>query len=225
MRTVGAMGAMGMTAGLTLLGCLGTGCMMHTSDPSSMWSEDGREAHQPKVAWPTVRVDGPDGARFTMKRGVFGEALDVRAPFQGDFQPTGDVAMAAYPFDIHLDEATARRYGSDHAVHLKGKLTVPQRLGSRGVLRIAPTECALRALVTGGVDELSIASEVMPTPDLACARAEHSGEMQRGETCSMPAHRERNEGHACGAPREQQTWKHRWHHTKSAAELTLTVVK
>ena len=192
-----------MGARLALLGCLGAGgCMMHMSDPSSMWSEEGREVHQPKLPWPTIRIDGPSGARFTMKRGVFGEGLDARAPFQGVFQPTGDAARAAYRFDIQLDEATARRYGSDHAVLLEGTLTVPQRLDSRGVLRIAPTECAMRALVTGGVDELSIESDAMPTPDLACARTDNRG----------GAHAAHRSGHG-------------WHEHKAKAELTLSVAK
>ncbi|MEO6954167.1 MAG: hypothetical protein ABI321_20355 [Polyangia bacterium] len=209
---------------LGLLGASGCGAMrMH--DPTMMWTEswteEGREMIQPpKLMWPQVRVDGLDGAHFTMQRGIFGEGLDVLAPFQGEFQPTGDVAMAAYRMDIQLDAATARRFGSDHPVHLKGKLLVPERFGKRGVLRIAPSECAMRALVTGDIEKLAVESEVMPTAEMACANSEHSGEMQRGEMCTMPAHR--HESRSCGLHETHGGIAHHW---KRAAELILSVAK
>ncbi len=200
---------------------LAAGCgSMGMHEPSMMWTEEGNEAMQPKrSSWPAVRIDGLDGAHVTMKPGVFGEGLDAVVPFQGNFQPTGDAAMAAYRLDIELDELTARRYGGAVATHLKGKLTVPERFGARGVLLIAPTVCALRALVTGELDQLVIESEVLPTPEMACAHGEHAGEAQRGETCSMPAHHEHHTG--CGA-HQQRGWGHP---SKRQAELTLSVAK
>jgi hypothetical protein len=216
---------------VALLGVLGTaGCgTMRMHDPTMMWTEswteEGRESMQlPKLMWPTVRVDGLDGAHFTMQRGIFGEGLDVVAPFQGEFQPTGDVEMAAYRMDIQLDAATARRFGADRPVHLKAKLLVPERYGTRGVLRIFPSECALRALVTGDIEKLAVESEVLPTAEMACAHADHSGEMDRGETCSVPAHRHENESCHAGHDRREghSGMFHRWKH---AAELILSVAK
>jgi hypothetical protein len=152
-----------------MMGEMGEGGMMHMRPPK----------------WPTVRIDGLDGARVMMQRGVFGDGLDVKAPFQGEFQPTGDSTMAAYPLVIDLDEATARHYGGEHAMRLRGYLTVPSSMRERGILRIVPTVCAVKALVTGDVEKLKVKSDELPTTIESCAQ-----DHERHDECSAKHHHE-----------------------------------
>lgn len=125
----------------------------------------------PVQGWTTVRIDEPDGARFLLERGAFSEGLDVLAPFQGTFQSTSMSAAGGFPFVIELDAATAARYGSATAVRLKGQLTVPESKQRRGVLRIAPSDCSMRALLAGDLDVLRVSAEELPTAEAVCAGA------------------------------------------------------
>ncbi len=124
------------------------------------------------AAWPSVRIDEPAGAHVTMDRGIFGEGLDVVTPFQGQFQTTGTLSMTGYPLEIHLDDAVARRYGGTGATTLYARLTVAANRKTEPV-RIAPSECELRALLTGEVQEIRTEAEQMPSVQERCAMEEH----------------------------------------------------
>ena len=149
---------------------LGVGCMhsggMMMGQEAGMGMDD-RESGR-NAAWPSVRIEEPAGARFTMELGLFGDGLDVVAPFQGQFQTTGSLAMTGYPLEIHLDQEAARRYGAAGATTLYARLTVAPTLKHEAV-RIAPSECELRALLTGEVDELRLVAHDPPPLEERCA--------------------------------------------------------
>ena len=140
-------------------------------DPDDPYPGQGMKMmrHRKESIWPVVRIEQPAGARVTMAPGVFGDGIDVLAPFQAPFQPSGTKRRGAYPFDVTLDEAAALRYGVPHPVHLKAWLMVPETKAKQGVLRLAPTECEMRALLAGELEELKVLAEELPTADQVCA--------------------------------------------------------
>ena len=164
--------------------------------------------------WPTIRIDGPAGALVVMERGVFGEGLHVRAPFQGSFQPTASDPRAGYPLELELDPLLAKHYGAATGAKIYGRLMVSESAHPRGVLVLAPSECALKALIAGDLDELRITAEELPRADVACARAQdmqaamaqqdaHAGMTHEGAHPGMAHHGDagpRSCGHAEAAP-------------------------
>ncbi len=137
--------------------------------------------------WPTIRLDGPAGARVVMERGVFGEGLDVRVPFQGAFQPTGDHVLTGYPLEIELDAVAAQHYGAAVGTKIYGRMTVGESARKRGVQVLAPSECALKALIAGDLDELRVTADELPRADVACARAQdmHAQAAHEDGACAM----------------------------------------
>jgi hypothetical protein len=188
-------------------------------------------ARRSTKGWTTVRIDEPDGARVTMERGPFSDALDVKAPFQATFQATARNASAGYPFEIELDATTAARYGASAAVKLKGQLTVPESARRRGVLRIAPSDCSMRALLAGDLDVLRVTSEELPTAEVVCAgtaalaaQPVHQCPMGPGDHGGGCDHKAR--AHGCGAAKRTCGAGHGGcDHHGSTAVLTLRVTK
>jgi hypothetical protein len=159
------------------------------------WREGGgmespfRPRDQP---WPMVRIAEPQGALVVMERGVFGEGISATAPLEGRFQPTSPSAAGGYPLELRLEGTAAQRVGSDKPIVIYARLTVREAMSRQGTLVIAPTECALRALVDGDLDELRVTAEALPTADQACAIAAKAAAggacpMHAGQECPMHA--------------------------------------
>ena len=158
----------------------GTKSGMH---PMSMMMGDREEK---EIPWPTVRIDEPAGATFVMEAGVFGDGLQATAPLQGQFQPTAAVAKAGYPIEVQLDASAAHRYGSPKALTLYARLNITATKQRHGILLIAPSECELRALVAGDLDEVRVSAEVLPTAVEACRPTTSHGEP--GASCPGMMH-------------------------------------
>jgi hypothetical protein len=92
----------------------------------------------------------------------------VRASLEGQFQPTAMPPRAGYPLEIRLDGPAAHRYGSSKALTIYARLNVNQTMKRHGLLVITPSECLLRALVAGDLDEVKVPAEVLPTADQVC---------------------------------------------------------
>lgn len=207
---------------------LAAGCCGH--GPPMMMMGGGMGEARREAPWPTVRIDEPMGARVTMERGVFGDGLATSAPFQAQFQPTAEVVSVGYPLEFAVDEVAAHRYGAQKALRIYGRLNVAAAYAPSGTLLIAPTECALRALVTGDLDELRVPAEPLPRADEACATAakgethEHGGcPMAHGEMApgACPMH---EGGDRCGHAGARGCGKGA-RHGRAAAILTLRMSK
>jgi hypothetical protein len=165
---------------LMLISLFAAGCFQGpgwSSDPGMMMHM-GPHRERP---WPTVRIDEPVGATVVMEQGVFGEGIHATAPLEGQFQPTAGATRAGYPLAFQLDAATAHRYGINKPLTLYGRLNVNQTTMRHGILVLSPSECELRALVAGDLEEVVVRAEVLPTADEACRMAAHPA----GATCPM----------------------------------------
>jgi len=206
-----------------VLSCLFTSACFHHSawqsgqhsgmSPMSTMSGDRDDR---EIPWPTVRIDEPAGATFVMEPGVFGDGLHASAPLQAQFQPTSEKLRGGYPIEVQLDASAAHRYGVPKAVTIYARLNITATKKRHGILLIAPSECELRALVAGDLDEVRVSAEVLPTADQACmpAAQHHEAHLEahvdahQGEpaTCPMhggprhggPMHGEQMHGGGCG---------------------------
>lgn len=153
-----------------------SGCMHGSHRCGMRGDEDGmgtsmnprKRQEQLEKTWPTVRLDGLSGARVKMDRGVFGDGIDVRAPFEGKFQPTGATTFTGYPLEIELDGVQAQLYGRTGATTIYGRMLVSESEQRRGVLVLEPSECAMKALMDGDIEELRVTASELPRADVAC---------------------------------------------------------
>jgi hypothetical protein len=108
-----------------------------------------------------------------MEKGVFGDGIDAKLPLEGRFQPTAAATRAGYPLEIRLDGPAAHRYGAAKALTIYARLNVNQTMKRHGMLVVAPSECLIRALVAGDLDEVKVTADVLPTADQVCREHEH----------------------------------------------------
>jgi hypothetical protein len=165
---------------LLLIPLLAAGCFQGpgwSGDPGMMMHMGPRRERP----WPTVRIDEPAGATVVMEQGVFGDGIHATAPLEGQFQPTARSPRAGYPLAFELDAATAHRYGINRPLTLYGRLNVNRTMIRHGILVLSPSECELRALVAGDLEEVVVQAEILPTADEACRRAAHPA----GAACPM----------------------------------------
>jgi hypothetical protein len=151
-----------------LCGCFGGG--MGMSGEPGMMMKMGERKEPP---WPTVRIDEPAGALVVMEQGVFGDPIRVAAPLEGQFQPTAANPRAGYPLMIQFDATQAKRFGKDKAFTVYARLNINQSMKRHGILVLSPSECELKALVAGDLEEVAVRAEILPTADQACRMHEH----------------------------------------------------
>lgn len=104
----------------------------------------------------SIRMDVPVGARVHMDAGYGTPARDFVTPFVGQFESGGSSIAAGYPLVFALDAEAARVYGIDHPVNIFARLNVlnPTDFSRTQVIRIAPSDEKMRALLHGEVSEI-----------------------------------------------------------------------
>ena len=104
-----------------------------------------------------VRMDVPAGSRVTFNAGAGTPEVITRTPFVGQFESGSLEAEQGWRMIFELDDASAQRLGGRGATRIFARMTVgkPTAFGATQTLRLAPSEDSLRALVSGGVSEIS----------------------------------------------------------------------
>jgi hypothetical protein len=182
---------------LFLITLFAAGCFHHGDWPDSGMMSMAEKRQAP---WPTVRIDEPAGATVMMDPGVFGVGIHAKTPLEGQFQPTATTPRAGYPLEFLLDAGAGHRYGANQPLRIYGRLNINRSMRRHGILVIAPSECALRALVAGDLDELVVRAEVLPTADQACHMHDKAA---TGPGCPMHDHPMASAA-GCGACGEQE---------------------